>query len=69
MVADEMPRYGNCINRVCIKLMTAHGSRIHCLRLLKHDQMIVDANVSDDELGMTQSHRDHYGAPVASRDS
>ena len=31
--------------------------------------MIVDANVSDDELGMTQSHRDHYAAPVASRDS
>ena len=31
--------------------------------------MIVDANVSDDELGRTQSHRDHYGAPVASRDS
>ena len=46
-----------------------NGSSSHCLRLLKHDQMIVDANVSDDELGRTQSHRDHYGAPVASRDS
>ena len=31
--------------------------------------MIVDANVSDDELGMTQSRRGHYRAPVASRDS
>ena len=69
MVAHAMPSYGNCINRVCIKLMPAHGSNSHCLRLLKHDQMIVDANVSDDELGRTQSHRDHYGAPVASRDS
>jgi hypothetical protein len=64
-----MPSYGNCINRVCIKLMTAHGSSSHCLRLLKHDQMIVDANVSDDELGRTQSHRDHNGVPMASRDS
>ena len=69
MVAHAMPSYGNCINRVCIKLMPAHGSNSHCLRLLKHDQMIVDANMSDDELGRTQSHRDHNGAPMASRDS
>ena len=52
-----------------MKLMTVDGSSCHGLRLLKHDQMIMDANVSEDELGRTQSHRDHYGAPVASRDS
>jgi len=69
VVAHAMLSYGTRINRVCMKLMAAHGSSSHCLRLLKHDQMIVDANVSDDELGRTQSHRDHYGAPVASRDS
>ena len=69
MVALAMLSYGTGINRVCIKLMAAHGSSSHCLRLLKHDQMIVDANVSDDELGRTQSHRDHNGVPMVYRDS
>ena len=69
MVAHEMPSYGNNIIRVCIELMAAHGSSSHCLRLLKDARMIVDANGPHDELGRTQSHRDHHDAPVAPRGS
>ena len=68
-VAHAMPSYSERVNRVCIKLMAAHGSSSPCLRLLKDARMIVDANGPHDELGRTQSHRDHNGAPMASRDS
>ena len=69
VVAHAMPSYSTRINRVCIKLMAAHGSSGHCLRLLKDARMIVDANSLHDELGRTQPHRDHHDAPVAPRGS
>ena len=69
VVAHAMPSYSKRINRVCIKLMTAHGSGSHCLRLLKDAQMIVDANGPHDELGRTQSHRDHHDDLVPPRGS
>jgi hypothetical protein len=69
VVAHTMPSYSTRIDRVCIKLMAAHGSSSHCLRLLKDAQMIVDANGPHDDLGRTQSHRDHHDALVAPRGS
>ena len=69
VVAHAMPSYGTNIIRVCIELMAAHGSSSHCPRLLKDAQMIVDANGLHDELGRTQSHRDHHDALVAPRGS
>ena len=69
VVAHAIPSYSTRINRACIKLMAAHGSSGRCLRLLKDARMIVDANGPHDELGKTQSHRDHHDAPVAPRGS
>ena len=69
VVAHAMPSYSKRINRVYIKLMAARGSSGRCLRLLKDARMIVDANGPHDELGRTQSHRDHHDAPMAPRGS